>query len=270
MSAPPDGDEPIPTPGEAPEPAVPAAAEGGGPGPAEPAGEPEPAEPAPAEGEERAPGWYPDPDGSGWRRYWDGQGWSAASAEQLAEETAGSGRGWSPLAARLVAVAGVLAVIIVVIVLASASGSHKSSTSSATSTPSASATTTTATTASTPAPLAPAQVTAALNAYVSAYNARSIAALGALFSPQLVRRTGNGHPENLAGALAIYRGQFAAEAHPDLVLADVHVAPGVGQASAGALFGVYAHHRRSRGTIAFHFTQSGSQLLIDQLVVRAR
>ena len=113
-------------------------------------------------------------------------------------------------------------------------------------------------------------INAALDAYVSAYNARSITAMAALFLTQLVRRTGNRHPENLAGALAIYRGQFATEANPDLRLAVVHLAPGVGQASAGALFGVYEHHRRTRGTIAFHFTQSGPRLLIDQLVVRSR
>jgi hypothetical protein len=255
MSGPPDGDEPTPPPDEAPEPAA------------------SPSAPAPAEGGERPPGWYPDPDGSGWRRYWDGQRWSSASAEQLADETAGSG-GRSPIVARLVVGAGVLALIIVVIVLVSGTSTHTSGTGSTAAAPPtlhASGTTTSATTTtSTTAPVAPAQIGAALNAYVSAYNARSITALGALFSPRLVRRTGNGHPENLAGALTIYRGQFAAEAHPDLVLADIHMTSGVGQASAGALFGVYAHHRRSRGTIAFHFTQSGSQLLIDQLVVRVR
>ena len=110
-----------------------------------------------------------------------------------------------------------------------------------------------------------AEVTNAVQAYVAAYNARSIAALGALFSPTLVRRAGAGRPQNLATALALYRGQFAVQPNPDLVLANVKVAPGVGQASAGASFGVYAHNRRTRGKIAFHFTASGPVLLIDQL-----
>jgi len=139
---------------------------------------------------------------------------------------------------------------------------HTSTTRSTSTTKS----TTTTTGASTP--VTAAAITAVVNAYVAAYNSHNIAALRALMSPQLVRHGGNGPPQNLAQALAIYQAQFAAEPNPQLRLAGLHVLPGVGAGSAGARSGVNSHGQRTRGTIAFHMTQTGPRLLIDQLVVR--
>jgi hypothetical protein len=164
--------------------------------------------------------------------------------------------------------------VVVVVVIIAASGSSKktsheaasrAATTGPTSTPRT--TTTTTTTTTTPSFLTAAAVTRAVNAYVAAYNARSIPALRNLLSPLLIRRANNGAPQNLTRAIAVYRGQFAAEATPDLVLAGVRVEPGAGQATAGAHFGVYAHNRRTRGRIAFHLVPSGSGLVIDQLNV---
>jgi hypothetical protein len=107
-----------------------------------------------------------------------------------------------------------------------------------------------------------------VNGYVSAVNHRNAVALAALLAPNLVRRTGTGPPKNLAQSLALYRSQFAAEGSPQMKIAGLHVAPGLGQGSAGARFGINQHGGRTHGTIAFHFTPAGRRLLIDQLVVR--
>jgi len=236
--------------------------------------------PVPAEDADRAPGWYPDPDGSGWRRYWDGQGWSSASPEQLAEESGGAPAGRGRTVAGAVVVAVVIIAVATVILATSSSGSHShqaaavstttaarppTSTRATTTAPS---TTTSATASVTAIAVTGPAITKAVDAYVAAYNARSIRQLGALFSPQLVRRTGAGEVQNLARALVVYSGQFAAETTPQLALAGVYVVPGAGQGGAGARFGVYAHGHRTRGTISFHFTQTGSRLLIDRLDIR--
>ena len=244
------------------------------PAPAETARAPEPgAAPSESEGA-RAPGWYPDPDGSGWRRYWDGSNWSSASPEQLsvaASELDGAAVDRRRRIAQVTVVGVVLAAIVAVIVATGSSGRHTTATdvagASATTaaTTSAPATATTTTTSSAPAPVTVAQVHSTLNAFVAAYNARSLAGLSAVFAPSLVRRVIGHSPQNLATALALYAAQFGATPNPDLVLADVKVAPGIGQAGAGAHYGVYAHNRRTRGTMIFHFTASGQKLLIDRL-----
>ncbi len=231
---------------------------------------------------EREPGWYPDPDGSGWRRYWDGKAWATASAEELARaepkrELPRRGTDGRRNLARAFVALVVVVVVAGVIIAASGSSTKRSHTASPvvlttvrsltprTATPTSTATTTITT--FTPVHVTAAAVTRALNAYVVAYNARSITALRSLFSPALIRRANNGAPQDLTRAMAVYRGQFSTEANPQLALAGVRVAPGAGHATAGAYFGVYAHNRRTRGTIAFHFVPSGSGLLIDQLNV---
>ncbi len=235
-----------------------------------------------AEQPDREPGWYPDPDGSGWRRYWDGTAWATASAEELARAEPKQRDAERPapdrqrnLIAGLVAV--IVVVIIAVVIIAAAGSSkktnHAASSGASTTARTLTSLTTTATstaTTTTPALLTAAAVTQAVNAYVAAYNARSTRALRRLFSPSLIRRSDDGAPQNLARAMAVYRGQFSAEATPDLVLAGLRVTPGAGQATAGAYFGVYAHNRRTRGKIAFHFVPSGSGLRIDELNIHAR
>lgn len=56
-----------------------------------------------------APGWYPDPAGSGQPRYWDGQSWAPVT------EGAGTGRGRGGLYALLAAAAVVVLVVVLLI-----------------------------------------------------------------------------------------------------------------------------------------------------------
>ena len=226
---------------------------------------------------ERAPGWYPDPDGSGWRRYWDGSAWAPVTPEQLAERERAGGDGGDGsdrpsrgrIVARVLVSVVVIAAAIVIAVVASNSSSSKHTANSGHTTSTSSRLTTSRTsTSTTPTAVTAAALTAVATGYASAINHRNLPALTALFAPTLVRRGANGQPQNLAKALALYQAQFAAEANPQFKLSGLHVAPGAGQGSAGGRFGVNQHGQRTRGTIAFHMTQAGPRLLIDQLVVR--
>jgi hypothetical protein len=234
---------------------------------------------------ERAPGWYPDPDGSGWSRYWDGHAWAPVTPEQLAErEGAPARRSRFGRTIDRVLISGAVIVAAVVLVVATRSSGGGSSATHTTATQTVGARTTatrsvppsrahgttgaTGATGASTTPLTAAAITGVVNGYVSAVNHRNLPALTALLSPQLVRHAGNGPPQNLARALTLYRAQFAAEANPGLKLGGLHVAPGAGQGSAGARFGINQHGGRTRGTIAFHMAQSGPRLLIDQLIVR--
>jgi len=231
-------------------------------------------------GGERAPGWYPDPDGSGWRRYWDGNAWAPVTPEQLAEREREGGDGADGgserpsrgrIVARVVVSLVVIAAAIVIAAVASNSSSSKHTANSSHSTSahtSSGSTTSHTSTSTTPTAVTAAAITALTSGYASAINHRNLPALTALFAPSLVRRGGNGQPQNLAKALALYKAQFAAEANPQFKLSGLHVAPGTGQGSAGGRFGLNQNGQRSRGTIAFHMTQMGPRLLIDQLVLR--
>jgi hypothetical protein len=80
-----------------------------------------------------APGWYPDPDGKGGTRYFDGEKWTAHRAAPPPSPYAPTSvaadkppvKGWTPARAVLVAVGGVIVVLLVVAVARGAEDDKK-------------------------------------------------------------------------------------------------------------------------------------------------
>lgn len=202
----------------------------------------------------REPGWYTDPSSAGgWRRYWDGERWTNATPDQLAQLARRRRRrgGVGALVLGLVLIAGVI--------VASLGGGGTSTHRHARVSPRV-----------TPVPAVTTNAAASVvDAYVAAYNSRHIDRLQALFAPTLTRVIeGSSHVQGLSGTMAVLRSQLRGPGDLALVLRDEHVSLGPGDvATATASYGVNINGRRQRGTLTLHLVASGGALLIDRIAL---
>ena len=107
-----------------------------------------------------------------------------------------------------------------------------------------------------------------LQVYADRYHAEDAAALGALFTPDAVRRNGNSAPQGRTAAIADYRSQFAKLAGPPVYrLSGLRMSARPGAVTVMGRYAISADTGTTTGRITFALVERGGQLLIRRLRV---
>jgi hypothetical protein len=105
-----------------------------------------------------------------------------------------------------------------------------------------------------------------LRQYATDWSNEDGGALGALFTPDLVRRDTAKTTTGRDTALAIYRDQWTQLSSPTYTLTNVAIVPGQREATAHGDYEITAAGKTpATGTIGFHLTSASGTLLIDEI-----
>ena len=105
-----------------------------------------------------------------------------------------------------------------------------------------------------------------LQVYADRYHAEDAAALGALFTPDAVRRNGNSAPQGRTAAIADYRSQFAKLAGPPVYrLSGLRMSARPGAVTVTGRYSISADTGTTTGRITFALVERGGRLLIRRL-----
>ena len=107
-----------------------------------------------------------------------------------------------------------------------------------------------------------------LQRYADRYHAEDATGLGALFTPDAVRRNGSSPPQGRAAAIADYRSQFAKLASPPSYrLSGLRMSPRPGAVTVTGRYAISSDTGTTTGRITFGLVERGGRLLIRRLLI---
>ena len=107
-----------------------------------------------------------------------------------------------------------------------------------------------------------------LQRYADRYHAEDATELGALFTPDAVRRNGSSPPQGRAAAIADYRSQFAKLASPPSYrLSGLLMSPRPGAVTVTGRYAISSDTGTTTGRITFGLVERGGRLLIRRLLI---